>query len=106
MSISCEIIKDLLPLYHDGVCSKESRSAVEEHLSDCESCKAELKAMDEVLPINSLEQNLTEADAVKKLSRRWKMGMVISTLKGILITLLLACIIGAVMYLFMDIRIV
>lgn len=105
MNISCEIIKDLLPLYHDGVCSKESRAAVEEHLSHCESCKAELKAMDEVLPINNPEQNLIEADAVKSLSRRWKKGMLKSMLKGILITLLIVIISALVLYLFMDIRI-
>ena len=38
MSISCEIIKDLLPLYHEGVCSIESKKLVEEHLSECDSC--------------------------------------------------------------------
>ncbi len=36
MNISCEIIKDLLPLYHDGVCSVDSTKAVEEHLEHCE----------------------------------------------------------------------
>ena len=27
-----DIVQDLLPLYHDGVCSDKSRAAVEEHL--------------------------------------------------------------------------
>lgn len=39
MKISCEIVKDLLPLYHDDVCSIESRAAVDEHLQECEPCK-------------------------------------------------------------------
>ena len=30
MKLSCDVIQDLLPLYHDGVCSKESRKIVEE----------------------------------------------------------------------------
>ena len=30
-----EIVWDLLPLYHDGVCSEKSRAAVEEHLTAC-----------------------------------------------------------------------
>ena len=42
MKVSCEIIKDLLPLYHDGVCSNESRQMVEEHLSECEKCRLDL----------------------------------------------------------------
>ncbi len=89
MKTSCEIIKDLLPLYHDGVCSNDSKTMVEEHLAYCDSCKAELQAMDDELPINNAEQNLNEAEAVKKLSKRWKKGMVKSLLEGILITIVI-----------------
>lgn len=35
----CNIIQDLLALYHDGVCSEESREAVEQHLAECEKCR-------------------------------------------------------------------
>ena len=34
-----DIVMDLLPLYHDGVCSAASRGAVEEHLKTCETCR-------------------------------------------------------------------
>ena len=37
----CSLIKDLLPLYHDGVLSEESKRAVAEHLEDCADCRAE-----------------------------------------------------------------
>lgn len=39
MKYSCDIIQDLLPLYLDGVCSEESKKAVETHLSECSACK-------------------------------------------------------------------
>ncbi|MGN0295440.1 MAG: zf-HC2 domain-containing protein [Lachnospiraceae bacterium] len=39
MKINCEIVKDLLPLYVDGVCTQESRKAVEEHLESCKTCQ-------------------------------------------------------------------
>ena len=39
MSVSCDIIKDLLPLYHDGVSSEESKKIIEKHLEDCNECK-------------------------------------------------------------------
>ena len=45
-----EIAQDLLPLYHDGVCSERSRAAVEAHLKTCEDCRAALAAMDAPLP--------------------------------------------------------
>lgn len=103
MKISCEIIKDLLPLYHDGVCSKESNEMVEEHLSDCENCKAELLAMDhELIPNNHIEENIKEAEAVKKLSKEWKKGMIVSLFQGILITL----IVFLILYCFIGIQVV
>ena len=106
MKISCEIIKDLLPLYHDGVCRDDSKMLVEEHLAHCDSCKSELQAMDAKLPVNNAEQNLNEAEAVKKLSRRWKKGMTRSLLKGILITIAIVALVALVLYCFMDIRLV
>lgn len=37
--ITCEVIKDLLPLYVDGVLSEDSRKLVEEHLQSCKECR-------------------------------------------------------------------
>lgn len=106
MKISCEIIKDLLPLYLDRVCSNDSKALIEEHLAECDSCKAELQAMKEELFMNRKEQNLKEAEAVKSLSRRWKKGMMKSLLKGVLITILIIAVIALLLYSFMDFRIV
>lgn len=39
MKYPCSLIQDLLPLYHDGVCSEESKQIVEQHLSECSVCK-------------------------------------------------------------------
>ncbi len=39
MKYPCGIIQDLLPLYHDGVCSQESRQIIEAHLEECSDCK-------------------------------------------------------------------
>lgn len=33
--ISCEIAKDLLPLFQENILSEESRKAVEAHLKSC-----------------------------------------------------------------------
>lgn len=45
MSISCEVCRDLLPLYVDGVCSAESCALVEEHLARCGACRMEYERM-------------------------------------------------------------
>lgn len=36
----CEVVKDLLPLYEDGVLSEETEKLVREHLAACQSCYA------------------------------------------------------------------
>lgn len=50
MKIPCSIIKDLLPLYHDDVCSEESKDMVEEHLSECNDCRSYYDQFDMKLP--------------------------------------------------------
>ena len=45
MKYPCEIIQDLLPLYLDGVCSEESKKAIEKHLDECPACKEFYAAM-------------------------------------------------------------
>ena len=37
--MDCNIIKDLIPLYIDDCCSKESAQMVKEHINACKSCK-------------------------------------------------------------------
>lgn len=39
----CNVIRDLLPLYADEVCSEDSKEMIEEHLSTCQECKQELE---------------------------------------------------------------
>ncbi len=50
VKLSCEIVKDLLPLYHDRVVSQATSAAVEEHLAGCESCREEYEALCDALP--------------------------------------------------------
>lgn len=45
MNVSCEIIRDLLPLYAENMESKASQQLVQEHLAHCASCTAELQSM-------------------------------------------------------------
>lgn len=52
----CELIQDLLPLYHDGICSKSSQKIVEEHLKDCSRCRI----MAENLEKNNVDEILIQ----------------------------------------------
>lgn len=79
-----EIVRDLLPLYHDGVCSNASRRAVEEHLNTCPDCRAVLAAMDAPLPEGE-KAAADDAAAVRSISREWRRGKRIAWWKGALI---------------------
>ncbi|MCL2048489.1 MAG: zf-HC2 domain-containing protein [Defluviitaleaceae bacterium] len=43
--VDCATIRDLLPLYVDGILSQESKALISGHLATCEDCKAELDKM-------------------------------------------------------------
>ena len=45
MKTDCGIIRDLLPLYVDDICSEKSRELVEEHLQECAECGDLLKKL-------------------------------------------------------------
>ena len=56
MKMECEVIRDLLPLYADEVCSEKSRSLVDEHLAACPECEAILRE----LKRNDIESGLKD----------------------------------------------
>lgn len=89
MRITCEIIKDLLPLYHDNVCCEDSRKLVEEHLSTCSSCKKELELIRSEIKV---EHNIEDINMMKKISKKWKQDRLSAFLIGIILLSLLACI--------------
>ena len=49
--ISCEVIKDLLPLYIDDVASEGTKELVEDHVKECVDCRKELEEMSERVSI-------------------------------------------------------
>lgn len=66
MKTSCDIIRDLLPLYADHVTSDASNALVEEHLNECPNCRKELEQMQRPVPVK-LEE--VPAATLKKIKR-------------------------------------
>ncbi len=48
--LDCEIVRDLLPLYHDDVVSEVTKTAVAGHLSECADCAMEFLKLKAELP--------------------------------------------------------
>ena len=76
MKVPCNVIRDLLPLYHDSVCSPETAALVEEHLKDCDACQEEFHKLQAnllplPLPVPGKEEQKAEGLAkVKKVLRK------------------------------------
>lgn len=83
MTIPCEIIRDLLPLYHDGVCSDGSKSMVEEHLKTCEACRRELQLIDTNLCVEHISPQ--KEKSMQAISSAWKKVKKKAFVKGALI---------------------
>lgn len=63
MKIACQVIRDLLPLYKDQVCSSQSRDLVEEHLCGCEECREYYEQMEAELP--GVDETREETEAIQ-----------------------------------------
>ena len=50
MKLSCDVIRDLLPLYADRAASADTAALVEEHLASCPACREELGRLGAALP--------------------------------------------------------
>lgn len=81
--MNCEIIKDLLPLYHDEVVSEESREMIAEHLNSCAECEKLLEDISESIK----KVPVTEQPAVsgfrslkKRLHRKTVIKIVVSVI--------------------------
>lgn len=66
----CNVIKDLLPSFIDGVCSEKTNADIEEHLKECASCKALFDSMKEDLPGVSDTSSLDEKKIIQKVNKK------------------------------------
>lgn len=83
MSKECAIVRDILPLYADDVCSDASREIIETHLKECAECAEYLKQIRD----SEAEESLSDEKAlvIKNQAKRFKrrsatVGSVIATL--------------------------
>lgn len=78
--LNCEIVRDLLPSYVEGLTSPASNTAIENHLAGCAECTASLKRMRE--PEETQPKPSPELDYLKKLRRR-------STVRSLIVCIIL-----------------
>lgn len=75
MKIPCEIIRDLIPMMEDEVCSEVSKKEVLAHIAECEECRKLSEALQKQLEFVLNAEEKAEKQAVgrgfKKVKKRW-----------------------------------
>lgn len=79
MNISCDIIRDLLPLYAEEMVSQDSRNLVDDHLCGCDDCAKELAVLmkSQLVPV---ETDVSSLKRVEETIRRRKVLTVMAVL--------------------------
>lgn len=91
---NCELIQDLLPLYQDRACSNTSRSIVDEHIADCDKCKAMLTQLQNTSVDDYLiseKNNVLEQHSKKEIKRTATIGIFTASILMIPVIVCLVC---------------
>ena len=96
--LTCEIVRDLLPSYVDGLTNDVSNQAVEQHMKTCESCRKLYREMQEPVKGKYLsEQGLeqlgrkadfkvpSEIDYLKKIRKKNRMRILAAVLTVVIV---------------------
>lgn len=94
--MNCNIIKDLLPSYIDGICSEDTVKVVEDHVQHCEECRMCLDRMQQQTAY--VQQQPKEVEKAitpfKKINKKRRIHVV----TAIVMTFLMTCFITTVGY--------
>ena len=91
MKYQCGIIKDLLPIYIEELCTSESKKIVEEHLEECSDCKQhylQMKSFGDGVCNEKNEDDKAFLESLKKVKKQIK-------LKHIFISLMTVAVVSA-----------
>ncbi|MGM9596709.1 MAG: zf-HC2 domain-containing protein [Eubacteriales bacterium] len=93
MKHQCEIVRDLMPLYLDGIASGQSRQMVDEHLSECRECTEMFSKMKDNELEREVKEEKTDVIAGQRKVFKRKSALVGSVLAGIFMIPILVCLI-------------
>lgn len=93
MKITCNIIRDLLPLYQDSVLSDDSGRLVEEHLLQCKACQEyQQKLQEEIGTLGADRHFAGEQNAFKRIKRTILYKRILSIAVAVVLLITAGCI--------------
>ena len=93
MNKECNVIRDLLPLYADDVCSDASRELIETHLPGCPECAAVLEKLRSSEIETGLQQEKTQVIEYQAKKFKRRSAAVGSVIAGLFMIPVLVCLI-------------
>lgn len=95
MKIACDIIKDLLPLYIEGMVSETSKKTITLHFDECADCKAVYEKM--IAPNPEIHFNTEPAKSFQKYvkKKKWRFGWKVALLSALVAVIWLILLGGA-----------
>lgn len=88
MDISCDIIRDLLPLYAENLVSEDSRKLVDDHLCTCDPCTKQLGILKKAtaIPIEVETKSLKRVENTLRRRRVLTVAAVLMTVASLIVT--------------------
>lgn len=83
--LDCDIVSDLLSLYHDGVVKETTRESVKRHLETCDSCRKEYEALCVALPIEIEEVTTNTKEKFLDMMRKAKRNRIITSITVVIL---------------------
>lgn len=78
--IKCEMIQDILPLYVEGLTSQVTNKEIEEHIAECEVCRAVLERMKEPEQVIEPVEEKEKIEILKVTKKRNRKHVILSVL--------------------------
>ena len=82
--MNCEVCKDLLPSYIDGLTSEKTNGEIKIHLAGCEKCKKDYRELTEDLK-EECKVDFNEIDIIKRHKNRRKINRIVTSVIMILL---------------------
>ena len=82
----CNIVKDLMPLYEEGLLSEDSLEFIRRHTANCPQCRKALQ-QDQLLPDIQSQNPVSEKKIIKKALRRDRLKTAAKTIVSMLVIL-------------------
>lgn len=88
MKISCDIIRDLLPLYAEDMVSEDSKHLVDDHLCGCDDCAKELAALKkpQKVPVETDVSSLKRVEVTIRRKKTLTVLAVLMTVAALIVT--------------------